>query len=408
MRILIHDYSGHPFQIQLSRALSGRGHTVTHVYNASDPSSPKGALARHPGDPPGLSIDPIRLPKSVVKRALFSRWLFERKYGRCLAKRIRDAAPDVVLMANTPLEAAACAQRACVGRGAPLVWWLQDLIGEAMRRILAQRIGYFGELVGLRYLKLESRLLRSAAHVIGISEDFRDAVRGIGVPPSRYTTIPNWAPLDEIVPGRKANPWSQAHAVDKRFVFLYSGTLGFKHNPRLLLQLARGFSEEADVFVLVNSQGEAAAWLSAAAEKEGLSRLRVNPYQPYGVISDVLAAADVLIAILEPDAGVYSVPSKVLSCHCAGRPLLLAVPHENLAARIVLHEGTGLVVNPRDEAGFLGAARALYENGNLRRQMGDRARAYAEATFSIDRIADRFEAVLGAAVSEARNEAAAP
>ena len=31
MRILIHDFAGHPFQMQLSRQLAARGHFVTHV-----------------------------------------------------------------------------------------------------------------------------------------------------------------------------------------------------------------------------------------------------------------------------------------------------------------------------------------------------------------------------------------
>ncbi len=30
MRILVHDYSGHPFQAQLSRELARRGHDVVH------------------------------------------------------------------------------------------------------------------------------------------------------------------------------------------------------------------------------------------------------------------------------------------------------------------------------------------------------------------------------------------
>ena len=54
--------------------------------------------------------------------------------------------------------------------------------------------------------------------------------------------------------------------------------------------------------------------------------LRCLGFQPFEVLPDVLGSADVLVAILEPDAGVFSVPSKVLSYFCAGRPVLLAVP----------------------------------------------------------------------------------
>ena len=44
-RILVHDYAGHPFQVQLSRELAARGHSVLHVHSASV-QTPQGALVR--------------------------------------------------------------------------------------------------------------------------------------------------------------------------------------------------------------------------------------------------------------------------------------------------------------------------------------------------------------------------
>jgi putative colanic acid biosynthesis glycosyltransferase WcaI len=122
--------------------------------------------------------------------------------------------------------------------------------------------------------------------------------------------------------------------------------------------------------------------------------LKCLGFQPFEAMADVLGAADVLVAILEAEAGVFSVPSKVLSYLCAGRPLLLAVPKENLAAKIVVECGAGLVVEPNDLAGFCAAARKLAESAELRQQYGAAARHYAEANFDIERITDRFEAIL--------------
>ena len=44
LRILVSDYSGHPFQVQLSRELARRGHEVIHSYSAGF-QTPKGNLA---------------------------------------------------------------------------------------------------------------------------------------------------------------------------------------------------------------------------------------------------------------------------------------------------------------------------------------------------------------------------
>ena len=56
LRVLIHDFAGHPFQIDLSRALARRGHTVQHVYCGSYTSG-KGRLQA--GNTDNLSVVPI-------------------------------------------------------------------------------------------------------------------------------------------------------------------------------------------------------------------------------------------------------------------------------------------------------------------------------------------------------------
>lgn len=401
MKLLVHDYCGHPFQVQLSRTLAHRGHDVTHAYCASNPTTPNGALLQRSDDPETFRVVPIALPRPIEKGVFIDRWLLEKRYGRKLSSLIRSHGFDAVMLANTPLDASALALRACRSKASPLVYWLQDLVGEASSRILGAKLGVPGQVIGSHYKKMERRILGASAGVIGITEDFRAIVESMGVRPERYTTIPNWAPLDEVKPCPRQNVWSQRQGLNDDFVFLYSGTLGFKHNPGLLLALAKAFADKPNVRIIVNSQGAAADCLRDKAKQTGLTSLRVNPFQPYQAMSEVLGSADVLVCILEPDAGVFSVPSKVLSYHCAGRPLLLSVPSTNLSARIVCEQGTGLVADPGDETGFIAPARRLYENRSLRDDMGAKARRYAERNFDVNAIADRFERVLHAALASA-------
>ena len=80
--------------------------------------------------------------------------------------------------------------------------------------------------------------------------------------------------------------------------------------------------------------------------KENTVNLRKYSLQPFERFPEVLASADILVAMIEPDAGDFSVPSKVLSYLCAGRPIVLAAPSSNLAASIVKEAGAGIVVEP--------------------------------------------------------------
>jgi glycosyltransferase involved in cell wall biosynthesis len=88
----------------------------------------------------------------------------------------------------------------------------------------------------------------------------------------------------------------------------------------------------------------------------------------------------------------------VLTYQCAGRPLLVAIPPENLAARLVLREGAGLAAAPGDRAAFLAAASRLAAEPALRAAMGAKALDYAAKTFDIAAIARRFEAILEQAI----------
>jgi glycosyltransferase involved in cell wall biosynthesis len=238
---------------------------------------------------------------------------------------------------------------------------------------------------------LERRLLRASDAVVVISEDFVPLLRRWGVSEKRITVIENWAPLDELPVLPRENRWAREHGLAERVVFLYSGTLGFKHDPSLLLELAR-WAAANDSLVAVVSEGPGAEWLERAGAGE--PALRLFPYQPYGRLPEVLASADVLVALLEPDAGAFSVPSKVLTYLCAARPLLVSVAQDNLAARVVERSGGGFVVPPKNAKALVAAAGTLQADAGLRAELADRARAYAETTFDLDRIADRFEQVL--------------
>jgi glycosyltransferase involved in cell wall biosynthesis len=76
------------------------------------------------------------------------------------------------------------------------------------------------------------------------------------------------------------------------------------------------------------------------------------------------------------------------------RPLLVSIPADNLAARIVEQSGGGIVIRPGETPAFLAAAETLLDDEALRTELAARARAYAETAFDLDSVAGRFEEVL--------------
>ena len=395
MKIFVHDYAGHPFQVQLSRELARRGHDVLHI-SAPFFQTPKGALQVTPDDPPTLAIEPLDIGEPFRKHTFLPRIRQEIRYGHLSAARMRAFAPDAVLSSNVPLDPQNIFHRACVESGAGFTFWLQDIYSVAIDRILRRKFPGLGHAVGARYLALERRLLRQSDAVVAITEDFLPVLRDWKVDPAKTHVIENWAPIDELPALPPDTAWRAEHGLSDRRLVLYSGTLGMKHNPALLLELALKFRDDPALRVVVISEGPGADWLAAQARAHGLENLVLLPFQPFDRFPEVLASADILVAILEPDAGVFSVPSKVLSYLCAGRPILAAMPVENLAARILTREDAGRVAAPHDLAGFVDNARKLLASDRLRSDLGRNARAYAEDRFRISDIGARFEGIVSA------------
>ena len=118
-------------------------------------------------------------------------------------------------------------------------------------------------------------------------------------------------------------------------------------------------------------------------------------YVPYADFPRVLGVADVTLVLLEEEAGTFSVPSKVLAYLAAGRPVVAAMPADNLATTTVARAGAGVVTRPGDHAAFAEAVADLLADDERRAAAGAGARAHATATFDIEVIADRIGAVVG-------------
>ena len=139
------------------------------------------------------------------------------------------------------------------------------------------------------------------------------------------------------------------------------------------------------------SEGHGAEWLSSRSRE--FPQLVLLPFQSAEDFRKALASADVLLAVLEPSAAKYSVPSKVLAYMTAGKPILAAIPADNLAARTISAASAGLTVDPENPSELRRLARSLIEDGDRRRRLGAAGLAYARANFEINDIAARFEEI---------------
>jgi len=384
LRILIHDFAGHPFQAHLSRELARRGYEVLHVH-CGGVASGKGALTRRLGDPATLQFIDASVG-SFERYSAPERLRAELRYGSSVAAIVRRSGPAVVISSNAPLFVQPRIWRAARAVGARKIYWLQDFLGLGTRGVLAGRSPILGLTAGAALERLETALLRRSDAIVAITEDFLPELqrRAITVP---RVVIENWAPIDEITVRPKDNAVSRRLGVHNRCCALYSGTLGLKHDPMHLVRVAEQLAA-IDAVLLVASEGLGRDLLEKAKTQGRLASLVLIDYVAYEELPDLLGSADACIVLLQPEAGTFSVPSKVLTYLAAGKPVIASVPGQNLAARVLRRSGAGVVTEPGEHGQLASAVSALLTDPDRLREMSIAARRYAEEAFDVVRIAD--------------------
>ena len=398
-RVVLHDYSGHPGQAELSRALARRGYEVTHQHCPAYATG-KGSLELEPGDPVTLEFEPCEIRTDFNRYSPLTRVRHEIEYGRKASRCIVAANPDVVIVSNVPLIAHAIISRRLRRRRIPMVFWHQDIYSAAITATARKRIPVLGRLIGVIAERVERSIARSSSGIVAISATFIEKLASWGVE-HKSIVVPNWAPIDELPVHPRRERVERAHGVfgpPGRLVLRHTRSQARPEHPCGHRGRARTGASDAKVVVI--SEGKGREWLEGWKRDQGADNLVLLDFQPYEDLPHVLASADLLVAILEPDASKYSVPSKVLTYLCADRAILGVIPPDNSVAEILLNNQAGAIVDPAHRDQVASEVITLLNDDQQRMALGKSGREYAEREFSAERAADRFVSVFGAWVAE--------
>lgn len=391
MVVFIHDYAGHPFQVDLSLNLAKNGHKVFHAYFAGD-AGPKGNMS----DELHVNLNFLAIgSKKYSKTNFIKRRFDDLKYGKQVAYKINEIRPDIVISGNTPTEAQNIIVRSCIKSDIKFVYWIQDFYSIAASMILKRKIPFIGNIVGLYYKYLDKKNLEDAHSIIIITDLFKKQLEKWKIDMSKVVTIPNWGSLNEISVAEKNNDWSKLNLLNKNnFNVLYSGTMALKHDPNIILNAAKAHK---DIDFTIVGFGVGIDFIKD--NSSDIENINILPIQPFSDLSNVLASADILVAVIEEDAGQFSVPSKILNYMCAGKPVVLSAPKSNLATKIINAANAGICVMSNDYRGFNEAITKIKNNRDMSTDFSNNSRKYAENNFNIDKITRKFEELIEKVIS---------
>jgi len=390
MRIVINDYAGFAFPLQLSSELSRRGHNVLHLFTDASGGPPTSFKEIANENLKIVNIDVCRIEKDN----LIKRWFQERNYGKLAVKEINGWYPDVVISGNTPLVAQKNIMRWADINGVSTVFWLQDLLSIASKFILSDVNTALGSFVYKYFNKIEINTLSKANHIIAITDGFIPFLQQWNIDPTKVSVIKNWGPLEQIPVLSRENTFSDHYGLNDKFVVLYSGTLGKKQDIKLIADTVIKLAYDNEIFFVIATDARGQKFIKQQLSETDLPNLLKLPLQSTHNYPYLLASSDVALVTLEETASKYCVPSKLWSNYCAQKPSIVAVDKRNLCARITENIRAGIVISPGSVDECSAAIRELKKNKTLRVSMGSNARRYAEKNFPISPITDVFETII--------------
>jgi colanic acid biosynthesis glycosyl transferase WcaI len=374
---------------QLSERLAASGHEVTVLTGRPTYDEMKGRRA--PNRQSRAGVDVIRLPILPRWNGGLGRALHYASFAlSVLLRGLRMSRPDVVLaFSSTPLFGGLAVSQLARRKACPLVYVVQDVYPEIAVALGALRPGRWERAARA----LDRRVWECAQRVVLIGDGLLDVAVERGVALEKVRVIPNWADPEHIVPLTKSAFRRQVGIGEHEFVVQYAGNVGRSQDLSLILDAAEIVTaRNPNVCFLIVGSGSAEAELRRRTAE--LPQIKVIPFQPERMLSEVLAVADVSVVPLRTGLTRYCVPSKFYSIAASGRAVAAAVDANSDIARLVEELDCGFRVDPGDAAGLARGILELAGRPERARAQGANGRAFAESLGSLDRAVSDYETLL--------------
>jgi len=378
---------------EFARYLVGKGHQVSLVTGISERSKvadwadkPGGLISR--GTIDGIDVTVLKIRYSNIMG--YGRRMVSFAAFMLLAvwAGLRVGKRDLVFATSTPLTIGIPGFIVSRLRSVPFVFEIRDLWPAAPIAVGALR-----NRTVIRLAKwLEAFLYHSARRVIVLSPSALEVLVQEGVPEEKLRLIPNCADLELFKPGT-ARDFRAKHALEDRFICLYSGAMGVANGLDIILRTADLLRDDDTLLFVLVGDGREKARLIATKERLQLGNVLFLDPRPREQLPDIVGSADLGLLVFKP-LKIFETtsPNKLFDYLAAGKPVLT-----NLGGwikELLERSGAGIAVPADDAAQMAEAIIWLSKNEDTRRRMGISARELAIAEFDRTKMARQFERAL--------------
>jgi colanic acid biosynthesis glycosyl transferase WcaI len=301
----------------------------------------------------------------------------------------REGRPDVIVVESWPLFATQIAAGLARWWRVPYLYYVQDVYPETVE--VAGFLNSRG-LLARTCRAWDRHLCLQSSRVIVISETMRRLlVSNRRLSKDRFTVIHNFIDESLFPVCQKDTTWRRSHGIaDTAFVAMFAGTLGHISGAEVLVEVANLLQGEKNILLLCIGEGVLKQDMIDKSSLLQLDNIRFLPFQPSEIVPLVQASSDVALLTMRANHSDASVPSKLISYLASFRPVVCAANPESAVAQTVQDAAAGIVVCPGDARAIADAILWLSREPETASQMGQNARRYFEAHYTLKQAYGQF------------------
>lgn len=244
---------------------------------------------------------------------------------------------------------------------------------------------------------IERRVLNRADVISAVSKGMLQKIAAKKLRRPNLVFFPDWVDTERLQHADAAATQRMRASLglpDGKTVVGYSGNLARKQGIELLVEMAQRLQHRADLHFLICGDGTAKSGLVAMIQSAGLTNVTLAPLQPEADLPALLSAIDVHVVTQKDEVSDLVMPGKMFNIMACNGAQVITAPDGSAIDGVIAQSGAGIRVRRDDKDGLEAALVRLSEDGELRRQMGNKGRDYVLAHMTKRDILDKFYAEL--------------
>lgn len=236
--------------------------------------------------------------------------------------------------------------------------------------------------IGLIKNKVEIKLLEMIEYlayafsdlIITHSSGAREVV--LSKTSSDCAVVPLWANSEKMRPGPRMNS-IRANIGKNKFIVTFAGLMSYSQDLTTIIEAASYFKNDASIAFVLAGKGPEKALLIERVNELQLNNVLFLPFLDTDEYNRLCNASDVLLVPLKSKVKTTVIPSKIFDMMAVGKPMILMVPNDNDAVKIVKELDCGVHVQPENPAELYKAILMLKSNPETLTKLGKNSYAAA-------------------------------